>query len=58
MKKIVLACMLLGLCISSVYAFPSGSIPYGVGAKYAAMGGAGAAIVDDISCAYFNPAAF
>ncbi|KPJ69009.1 hypothetical protein AMJ44_04905 [candidate division WOR-1 bacterium DG_54_3] len=56
MKKIVLACMLLGLCISSVYAFPSGSIPYGVGAKYAAMGGAGAAIVDDISCAYFNPA--
>lgn len=56
MKKIVLVCMFLGLCVASVYAFPSGSLPYGVGAKYAGMGGAGAAIVDDLSCAYFNPA--
>ncbi|MEE8638060.1 MAG: hypothetical protein V3T21_03345 [Candidatus Margulisiibacteriota bacterium] len=56
MKKIVLVCMFLSLCVSSVYAFPSGSVPYGVGAKYAGMGGAGAAIVDDLSCAYFNPA--
>jgi len=34
----------------------SGLIPYGVGAKYAGMGGAGSALVDDMSCAYYNPA--
>ena len=57
MKKSILACLILGLIASSsAFAMPSGILPYGVGAKYAAMGGAGASLVDDIAAAYYNPA--
>lgn len=56
MKKLVCACLMLGLVASSAFALPGGLLPYGVGAKYAGMGGAGAALVDDVTSAYFNPA--
>jgi hypothetical protein len=56
MKKAICGLIAFLCLISAVYAIPSGFLPVGVGAKYAGMGGAGAAIVDDISCAYFNPA--
>ncbi|OGC11816.1 hypothetical protein A3K48_04925 [candidate division WOR-1 bacterium RIFOXYA12_FULL_52_29] len=56
MKRIIVVCAILGSMISAGFALESGLLPYGVGAKYAGMGGAAAAIVDDISSAYFNPA--
>lgn len=56
MKKIILVSLLLGLLASSGFAFQSATLPYGVGAKYAGMGGAGSAIVDNLTSAYFNPA--
>lgn len=56
MKKIVCLCIMLGLISSFACAMPSGMIPYGVGAKYAAMGGAGSTLVDDMAAAYYNPA--
>ncbi|MBI5399728.1 hypothetical protein HZB07_03850 [Candidatus Saganbacteria bacterium] len=56
MKKGLISLLLLALCASLTLALPSGSAPYGVGAKYAAMGGAGSAIADDLSCVYYNPA--
>lgn len=56
MRKVFVVSLLLGLCVSSAFGFASGSFPTGVGAKYAGMGGAGSAIVDDITSAYFNPA--
>ncbi|MDD5594361.1 MAG: hypothetical protein PHG97_06455 [Candidatus Margulisbacteria bacterium] len=56
MKKILIAALLLGLLVSSVFAIESGLLPIGVGGKYSGMGGAGASIVDDITAAYYNPA--
>lgn len=56
MRKGIVVSLLLGLMVSSGIALQSGVLPEGVGAKYSAMGGAGSAIVDDISCSYFNPA--
>jgi hypothetical protein len=56
MKKVIMVSLLLGLLVSSVFAMPSGFLPLGVGGKYAAMGGAGASIVNDITCSYYNPA--
>lgn len=56
MKKILVTCLVFVLCIPSAFAMPGGTIPYGIGAKYAAMGGAGSALVDDIAAAYYNPA--
>ncbi len=56
MKKAFVVSLLLGLVASSVFALPSGYLPLGVGGKYAAMGGAGASIVSDITCSYYNPA--
>lgn len=56
MKKIAFALLLLGLFVPSVFAIPSGFLPYGVGARFAGMGGAGSALCDDITSAYFNPA--
>lgn len=56
MKKIIIVSLFLVFMVSSGFAIQSGLLPTGVGAKYAAMGGAGASIVDDITSAYFNPA--
>jgi len=56
MRKFFVVSLLLGLVASSGFAMPSGFLPLGVGGKYAAMGGAGASIVDDITCSYYNPA--
>ncbi|MBU1866866.1 MAG: hypothetical protein KKD13_00110 [Candidatus Margulisbacteria bacterium] len=56
MKRVLVLLALLGSLVSSSFAFESGLLPYGVGAKYAGMGGAAAAIVDDITSSYFNPA--
>ncbi|MBU0672482.1 MAG: hypothetical protein KJ732_05600 [Candidatus Margulisbacteria bacterium] len=56
MKRIMLVSLLVSTLVSVSFALQSGSVPYGVGAKYAGMGGAASAIVDDITCAYFNPA--
>lgn len=56
MKKIILVFLLFGLLVSAGFAIPSGLLPVGVGAKYGAMAGAASSIVDDITCAYYNPA--
>jgi len=56
MKKLICACMLIALISTAAFAMPSGTLPYGVSARYAAMGGAGASLVDDIASAYYNPA--
>lgn len=56
MKKIALVVTLLALMVSSSFALAGGTAPLGFGAKYAAMGGAGAALCDDITSAYYNPA--
>ena len=56
MKKVIVFSLFLCLLVSSVMAIQPGFMPLGVGAKYAAMGGAAAAIVDDITSAYYNPA--
>ncbi|HVN67334.1 MAG TPA: hypothetical protein VMT55_03105 [Candidatus Sulfotelmatobacter sp.] len=53
MKKALIVSAIIGFCASSVFAM---TFTTGVGAKYGAMAGAGAAIVDDITCAYYNPA--
>jgi len=37
-------------------ATPAGYLPYGAGAKFVGMGGAGCALVDDSTSAYYNPA--
>ena len=47
---------MIGLIASSAFALQGGIIPYGVGARFAAMGGAGSALVDDSTSAYYNPA--
>ncbi|MFA5113111.1 MAG: hypothetical protein WC529_02310 [Candidatus Margulisiibacteriota bacterium] len=54
MKKLIVSALFACLAVSAVFAM---TLPTGVGAKYGAMGGAGASIVDDITCAYYNPAA-
>lgn len=56
MRRIIVAFSLLGLFVSSSFAIQSGLLPYGIGARYAGMGGAASAIVDDITSAYYNPA--
>ncbi len=56
MKKIVLSALMTVMVVSCAFAMPSGVLPYGVGAKYAAMGGTGVALVDDIYSGYYNPA--
>ncbi|MFH1347161.1 MAG: hypothetical protein ABIH22_00540 [Candidatus Margulisiibacteriota bacterium] len=53
MKRIVLVSLVFGLMVSSSFGI---TLPTGVGAKYGSMAGAGASIVDDITCAYYNPA--
>lgn len=53
MRKVIVVSLLLGFLVSSVFAI---TLNTGVGAKYGAMAGAGASIVDDITCAYYNPA--
>jgi hypothetical protein len=53
MKKGLLVSLALCLLVSAGFAT---TFTTGVGAKYGAMAGAGAAIVDDITCAYYNPA--
>lgn len=56
MKKLVFLLMVSVVLVSAVLAIQPANLPLGVGAKYAAMGGAGAATVSDITCAYYNPA--
>lgn len=57
MKKFFILPAIMLLTLASISsAFTGGTSPYGVGAKYAAMGGAGSAIVDDIYSTYYNPA--
>lgn len=56
MKKSILAVFLLGLMVSSSFGFESRLLPIGSGARANAMGGAGSALVDDISSAFLNPA--
>lgn len=56
MKKIWLASFFLVLLSASVLAFQPAAAPYGIGARYGAMGGAGSALATDLSCAYYNPA--
>lgn len=56
MKKIVSVCLMCLFVASAAMAMPGGTIPYGITAKYAAMGGAGSALVDDVAAAYYNPA--
>ncbi|MFA5097594.1 MAG: hypothetical protein WC490_03085 [Candidatus Margulisiibacteriota bacterium] len=56
MRKFLACLTMIGLLASGSLALPSGILPYGVSAKYAAMGGAGASLVDDIASAYYNPA--
>ena len=51
MKKILSA--FLALAMMSSFALAN---PYGVGARFAAMGGAGSALVDDTYSTYYNPA--
>jgi hypothetical protein len=53
MRKVIVS--LLGVLVM-VSASLAAYLPYGSSAKYAAMGGAGSAIADDISTAYYNPA--
>ncbi|MEK7376809.1 MAG: lipoprotein, partial [Candidatus Margulisiibacteriota bacterium] len=56
MKKIVFFLSALIMVSACSFALPGGTLPYGAGAKFAAMGGAGSALVDDIASAYYNPA--
>jgi hypothetical protein len=56
MRRLIVSVLLLSFIASVGLALPSGLIPAGIGAKYSAMGGAASAIVDDITCAYYNPA--
>ena len=56
MKKIITVFLALAMFSSVAFALQPGALPYGVSAKYAAMGGAGSAMVDDITSAYYNPA--
>jgi hypothetical protein len=51
MSKI--ASLFLALALFSSASF---ALPYGVGARFAAMGGAGSALVDDTYSTYYNPA--
>ncbi len=51
MKKIVASFMAVALLSSASFA-----LPYGVGARFAAMGGAGSALVEDAYSTYYNPA--
>jgi hypothetical protein len=53
MKKGLLVSLVFCLLVSAACAM---TLSTGVGAKYGAMAGAGASIVDDITCAYYNPA--
>lgn len=55
MKKFVVL-ILFAILGSPAFALQGGIAPYGVSARFAGMGGAGAALVDDISSAYYNPA--
>ncbi|MEA3493933.1 MAG: hypothetical protein U9R38_06060 [Candidatus Margulisiibacteriota bacterium] len=57
MKKIIFASLILALVSTSTLAFQSAYAPYGFGAKFGAMGGAGSALCDDVMCVYYNPAA-
>lgn len=57
MKKYIFASLILALVSTSTLAFQPANAPYGFGAKFGAMGGAGSALCDDIMCAYYNPAA-
>ena len=50
MKKIVLVCMFLYLCVSMA------SAQFFIGAKAGGMGGAGVANVTDLASVYYNPA--
>jgi hypothetical protein len=56
MKKLSFVALILSLCVSASFAMQSGYIPYGVGARFAGMAGAGSALCDDITSAYYNPA--
>ena len=56
MKRALMVSLVLALSASAGFALTGGTAPLGFGAKYAAMGGAGSAIVDDITAAYYNPA--
>lgn len=56
MKKTLVMLTALALALSVPMAGVSSAYAYGVGAKFAAMGGAGAALVDDSLSAYYNPA--
>lgn len=51
MKKTLSAFLAVALLSSASLA-----LPYGVGARFAAMGGAGSALVEDTYSAYYNPA--
>ena len=55
MKKTAFFLLALIMVSACAFALPGGVLPYGAGAKYAAMGGAGSALVDDIASAYYNP---
>lgn len=56
MKKILVSILITAMIVPASFAMPSASLPYGPSAKFAAMGGAGSALVDDVTSAYYNPA--
>ncbi len=56
MKKIVSSILAVVMLSSASLALPSGYLPYGVGARFSAMGGAGCALSEDLVGAYYNPA--
>ena len=56
MKKLIVFLLCLALSSASAFAFQPSNLPYGVGAKYGAMGGAGSALCDDLTSTYYNPA--
>lgn len=56
MKKIAVSIMAIVMVASAAVAMTPASIPHGTSAKFAAMGGAGSALVDDVTSAYYNPA--
>ncbi len=56
MKRIIAVFLAAIMFSSASFALPSGYLPYGVGARFSAMGGAGCALSDDLVGAYYNPA--
>ncbi|MFA5105137.1 MAG: hypothetical protein WC527_08185 [Candidatus Margulisiibacteriota bacterium] len=56
MKKFLSVCLVLAFASSAAFAMTPAALPHGPSARFAAMGGAGSALVDDVTSAYYNPA--